>query len=87
MYICPTHCATRQVMFLKTDHAKAIECYRTVLKQKPNNYEALQKLTELLRRAGQLNEVLRQSYAIAENGGCGRFSHHGHTESLQFTVF
>lgn len=53
----PNHCAPRQVMFLKTDHAKAIECYRTVLRQKPNNYQALQKLIGLLRRAGQLNEV------------------------------
>ncbi|CAN0392522.1 unnamed protein product, partial [Pylaiella littoralis] len=46
-----------EVMFLKTDHAKAIQCYRAVLEQKPNNYKALQKLVGLLRRAGQLNEV------------------------------
>ncbi|CAM9525783.1 unnamed protein product, partial [Hapterophycus canaliculatus] len=46
-----------EVMFLKTHHSKAIECYRTVLKQKPNNYKALQKLIGLLRRAGQLSEV------------------------------
>lgn len=52
---CPI--AVRKVMFLKTDHAKAIQCYRAVLEQKPNNYKALQKLVGLLRRAGQLNEV------------------------------
>lgn len=55
----PRAFALRKVMFLKTEHAKAIECYRAVLKQKPNNYKALQKLIGLLRRAGQLNEVLQ----------------------------
>lgn len=44
-------------MFLKTDHSKAIQCYRDVLGRKPNNYEALQKLIALLRRAGKLDEV------------------------------
>lgn len=44
-------------MFLNTEHAKAIQCYRDVLKEKPNNYKALQKIIGLLRRAGQLSEV------------------------------
>lgn len=57
--MCPNRGAPVQVMFLKTDHAKAIECYRSVLKQKPNNYKALEKLIGLFRRAGQLNEVNR----------------------------
>lgn len=47
----------RQVMFLRTEHAKAIQCYRDVLKHKPNNYKALQKLIDLLRRGGTLDEV------------------------------
>lgn len=70
-------------MFLKTDHAKAIECYRTVLKQKPNNYKALQKLIRLFRRAGQLNEVLPQSQnAIAEYSflDLGGFFCHGYKQ-------
>lgn len=46
-----------KVMFLKTAHDKAIQCYRDVLKCKPNNYKALHKLIGLLRRAGQLEEV------------------------------
>ncbi|CAM9202117.1 unnamed protein product [Laminaria digitata] len=46
-----------EVMFLKTAHDKAIQCYRDVLKWKPNNYKALDKLIGLLRRAGQLKEV------------------------------
>lgn len=44
-------------MFLRTEHAKAIQCYRDVLKRKPNNYTALQKLINLLRRGGSLEEV------------------------------
>ena len=47
----------RKVMFLKAAHDKAIQCYRDVLKCKPNNYQALHKLIGLLRRAGQLKEV------------------------------
>ncbi|CAM9827949.1 unnamed protein product, partial [Sphacelaria rigidula] len=46
-----------EVMFLRTDHAKAIQCYRDVLAARPNNYNALKKLIDLLRRAGQLDEV------------------------------
>lgn len=49
----------RQVMFLRTEHAKAIQCYRDVLKHKPSNYKALQKLIDLLRRGGTLEEVTK----------------------------
>lgn len=51
------HTCALKVMFLKTAHDKAIQCYRDVLKCKPNNYKALDKLIGLLRRAGQLKEV------------------------------
>lgn len=44
-------------MFLKTEHEKAIRCYRDVLSHMPNNYQALEKLIGLLRRVGQLSEV------------------------------
>lgn len=44
-------------MFLRTEHARAIQCYRDVLNQKPNNYKALRKLIDLLRRGGTLDEV------------------------------
>ena len=54
----------RQVMFLKKEHDKAIRCYRDVLRRKPNNYKALEKLIGLLRRAGQLNEVHYSPYVF-----------------------
>ncbi|CAM9140679.1 unnamed protein product [Discosporangium mesarthrocarpum] len=46
-----------EVVFLRGQHGKAIQCYEDVLRKSPNNYTALSKIIGLLRRAGQLSQV------------------------------
>lgn len=47
------------LMFRKQDYEKAVFHFRQLLEHKPDNYVALARLVELLRRAGRLEEVPR----------------------------
>lgn len=64
------------LLFMKNEDDAATKRYLEVLRQKPNNYKALQKLTLLLKRAGQLDEVPRY-LRLAERANPRAFSHAG----------
>ena len=46
------------LMLLRSDHTAAVNCIQDLLREKPDNFEALSELVVLMRRAGLLKEIV-----------------------------